>query len=120
MDNEAVKKKLELELEAITDVTVLERLNLLLVKPRCEYREWDYGEEGLEYPCWIVADHGPSNTCIAYCEHGFGPSFPWGLLFIAGDHLSMGMDCGWYSNLEDAFRESMAWDGDNPVGYEVR
>jgi len=29
------------------------------------------------------------------------------------------MDCGWYAKLEDAFRESMAWDEESPPGYEV-
>jgi hypothetical protein len=32
----------------------------------------------------------------------------------------MGMDSGWYAYLEDAVRESMAWEGENPPGYEVR
>ena len=35
---------------------------------------------------------------------------PWGLIFLSGEHLSIGMDCAWYSTLEDAFRESMAWE----------
>ena len=53
-------------------------------------RGWDFGEPGQKFPCWIVLDHLPTNTCIAYCENGFGPSYPWGLLFIKGQHLSMG------------------------------
>jgi len=84
----------------------------LLVPPRCELRAWDYGAPGTEYPCWIVAEHAPSGTAFAYCEEGFGPSHPWGLL-CSGEHLSMGMDCGWHHSLEDAVRESFAWPESN-------
>jgi len=118
-NNQLVQARLESELNVILDKAVLVVLKPMLVNPRCEMRDWDYGEEGQSYPCWIVAEHHPSNTCIAYCEHGFGPSYPWGLLFIAGEHLSMGMDSGWYASLEDALRESMAWDFKNPSDFEV-
>ena len=91
----------------------------LLVEPRMEERDWDYGPAGQRYPCWLVLEHPLSNTGIAYCDQGFGPGAPWGLLFLKGDHLSMGMDAGWYSSLEDAFRESMASDLPTPPGYEV-
>jgi hypothetical protein len=80
---------------------------------------WDHGEPGDTYSCWSVLEHHASNTAIAYCEQGFGPTYPWGLLFIR-DHLSMGMDSQWFTSLEDAVRESMAWDGVNPPGYEVK
>jgi len=83
-------------------------------------REWDYGEAHQEFPCWIVLEHQPSNTCIAYCEEGFGPVSPWGLLFISRAHLNIGMDSGWFTRFEDAFRESMAWSGQNPADYEVQ
>jgi hypothetical protein len=39
---------------------------------------------------------------------------------MTGPFLGMGMDSQWFSYFEDAFRGSMAWDGDNPPGYEVR
>lgn len=41
------------------------------------------------------------------------------LFFLSGNCMSIGMDCGWFASLEDAMRESMAWDGPNPEGYEV-
>ena len=91
-----------------------------MVTPRVEDRGWDYGAEDQRYPCWIVMEHHQSNTAIAYCEYGFGPKCPWGLLFISGPHMGIGMDAAWYLRLEDAFRESMAWEGENPHGYEVR
>jgi hypothetical protein len=91
----------------------------LLVVPRMEMREWDYGVEGQTYPCWFVLEHQPSKSGIAYCAEGFGPTYPWGLLFLQGEWLSMGMDAGWYGSLEGAFRESMACDLPTPPGYEV-
>jgi len=91
----------------------------LLVRPRCEQRPWDYGAPGQTYPCWVVVEHEPSNTAVVFCESGFGPSYPWGLLFLRGPHLSMGMDCQWYVSLEEAFRDSKAWEGENPPGYQV-
>ncbi len=119
-DKHMIEEKVHAELSQIVDADLLAAMQPLLVVPRCELRGWDYGALGQEFPCWIILDHPPTNTCIAYCQHGFGPLSPWGLLFIAGQYLSMGMDSGWYSRLEDAFRESMAWDGDNPPGYEVQ
>ena len=99
----------EAELARITSPQVSALLRSLLVTPRGERRAWDYGEPGTEYPCWIVAEHSPSNTAFAYCEQGFGPSFPWGLLWISGEHLSIGMDGAWYESLEEVVRESRAW-----------
>ena len=90
-----------------------------LVPPRLEERAWDYGQEGQTFPCWICLEDRQSNTAIAFCEQGFGPTYPWGLLFIDGEHTSMGMDSGWFVNLEEAVRESMFWDGENSAGYEV-
>ena len=92
----------------------------LLVAPHVEQREWDYGADDQTYPCWIVLEHHPSNTAIAYCAEGFGPSSPWGFLSLRGEHLSMGMDSEWYSFLEDAFRRSAACELPTPPGYEVR
>lgn len=103
----------------ISQAELLEALRPLLVQPRCEQRPWDYGAAGQTYPCWIVAEHQPSNIGIAYCESGFGPSSPWGLLFLRGPHLSMGVDSQWFVSLEQAFRDSMAWEGENPPGYQA-
>ena len=61
-----------------------------------------------------------ANTGIAYCPEGFGPRDPWGLVFLSGEHMSMGMDSGWFTSLEDAFRESSAWEGENTPDREVK
>jgi len=115
-----VQERLDAELAGVADADLVHAIRRLLVTPRCEFREWDYGAPGQTFPCWIVLEHPASNTCIAFCDQGFGPLSPWGLLFLKGTNLSMGMDSCWYSHLEDAFRESMAWDGDNPAGFEIR
>jgi hypothetical protein len=107
------------ELDRIADPTLLNRIRELLVAPYPVRRDWDYGHAGERFTCWTVLEHRPSNTAIAYCEHGFGPANPWGLVFLSGEQMSIGMDSGWFSTLESAMRESMAWDGDNPEHYEV-
>jgi hypothetical protein len=108
MDVDAVRRLVRNELDRM-EASVHESIAPLLVVPRCEGRPWDYGVAGQTYPCWIVLEHPRSNTAIAYCAEGFGPRSPWGLLFLAGDHLSMGMDSGWFTTLADAFLDSMAW-----------
>ena len=105
----AVSALVEAQLARVADPQAVALIRSLLVPPRCELRPWDYGPSDTHYPCWIVAEHAPSKTGIAYCEEGFGPRCPWGLLWISGERLSMGMDCGWYGSLEDAVRESCAW-----------
>jgi hypothetical protein len=107
------------DLDHITDPALLNRIRELLVKPYPVERDWDYGHIGERFTCWTVLEHQPSNTAIVYCEKGFGPSDSWGLVFLSGKHLEIGMDCSWFSTLESAVRESMAWDGGNPRNYEV-
>ena len=114
-----VEKALETELARIAQPELAACIRKHLVPLRCESREWDYGSPGLSFPCWIFAEHQASNTAFAYCEQGFGPGDPWGLLSIQGEHMSIGMDSGWFASLEGAFRDSMAWDGVDPPGYQV-
>ena len=115
---EDIERLVQAELGRIADGEIVKAIVPLLVGPRLEDRPWDYGPDET-YPCWIVLEHPPSNTCIAYCEEGFGPRCPWGLLFLSGRHLSMGMDSGWFRTLEDAFRDSRACDLPSPPGHEV-
>ena len=110
LDGETVERLVEQELRHIEDEKVLSALKRLLINPYCVDREWDYGPVGLAHPCWTVLEDKKSNTGIAYCEHGFGPEDPWGLIFLSGKHMNIGMDSNWYRTLEDAFRESMAWE----------
>ncbi|HEY9104582.1 hypothetical protein [Chitinimonas sp.] len=99
----------EAELEGIRDARVVAHIRSQLVEPVAVERAWNYGEEGETYPCWSILEHPNSSTAIAYCEFGFGPRTPWGLVGLAGfTDMSMGMDCGWYLTLTDAFFESAA------------
>jgi hypothetical protein len=104
-----ISKTIRAELSKIKNPKVLEVIRKLLVSPRCEARPWDYGEPDAKYPCWIFAEHQASNTAFAYCEQGFGPRCPWGLLWISGEYLNMGMDSSWFSSLEDLVKDSRAW-----------
>jgi len=110
----------ERELAGITDRRVVQKIRALLVAPYPVERLWDYGAPDQRFACWTVLEHGESNTGIAYCSEGFGPSDPWGLVFLSGPHMNIGMDCAWFVSLEQAFRESMAWQEMNPEGYEVQ
>ena len=74
-------------------------------------RDWDYGEEDEQYPCWSVLEHPPSATGIAWCDAGFGPERPWGLVNLPHDGIppgSMGMDSGWFTGFLHAYFESQA------------
>jgi|SRR3954464_7472278 hypothetical protein len=110
-----VSARLTEELTRISDSALLARIRELLVPPYSVQRDWDYGRPGDKFICWTVLEHPPSNTGIAYCEQGFGPTNPWGLVFLSGNHMGIGMDSAWFASLESAMRESMAWDGPNTL-----
>jgi hypothetical protein len=107
------------ELARIADPILLAAIRSLLVNPYPVERDWNYGSPGQKYTCWTVLEHRVSNTGIAYCESGFGPSSPWGLVCLSGEFMSIGMDSAWYTSLEDAMRESRAWDQPIPPGSKV-
>lgn len=108
-----LRQLVESELASLSDQRVFDHIQRLLIDPRIELRDWDYGEPGQQFPCWIFLDDSvESGTCVAYCEFGFGPSFPWGLLKsrdVDGDtpgYYGMGMDSGWFSRMLDAVFDS--------------
>jgi len=80
------------QLRHVADATVREQITALLVPPYPVSRFWDYGAPDQTFVCWTVLEHLASNTSIAYCAEGFGPSSPWGLLFLSGPNRSIGMD----------------------------
>ena len=71
------------EIERIADRRVVEKMRSLLVAPYPVERLWDYGVPGQRFTCWTVLEHGESNTGIAFCSEGFGPSYPWGCLAVS-------------------------------------
>lgn len=113
-----VEALFESELARIDQPDRVAVIRELRVPARCEDRPWNYGRPGT-HPCWVVLEDPESHMAVVYCEHGFGPSFPWGVLWTAGPDLSMGRDDGWFVTLEDAARHIPAWHGENPPDYEV-
>jgi hypothetical protein len=108
VDAATVEQLVDAELVRISDPMVAALIEQWRVSPRCELRPWSYSET--EYPCWLVLENKDSNVGVAYCERGFGPKCPWGLLWLTGDHLYMGDDSQWFSTIEDAVRDMI------PVG----
>ena len=101
--------RVEEELASVNDRRVIAHIRSLLVAPAPQMRAWDYGTPGDAFPCWLVLAHQLQNSGIAYCESGFGPRTPWGLLFLEGTRsMSMGTDCGWFDRFLDAYFESPA------------
>ena len=105
-----VSQLIDTELEFVSDVRVIDHVRSLLVAPQIVQRFWNYGEPDTKYPCWSVLQHESSNTEIAYSEFGFGPTYPWGLVFMSGseDEMAMGMDSAWFPCFMEAYFESKA------------
>jgi hypothetical protein len=108
MDADTLKATVARELESVSDTRVLEHIQSVLVEPIPILRHWSYGEGEQRYPCWSVLDHAPSSTGIAYCESGFGPKCPWGLVWLPGNERSklMGDDSAWFPRFLDAYFDS--------------
>ena len=115
-DLERVKALVARELALVADPARREALRAILVEPRLEEQEWDYGAPGERYPYWVVAEAPARGTVLGYCEQGFGPEFPWGFLFTDDpDFTSLGMDSQWNWYLEEAFVRSGLWSGQTSV-----
>ena len=98
------------QLATISDGACRAALRSILVEPRVEVREWDYGAEYEEYPYWVVAEAPEHGVLLAYCEQGFGPEQPWGFLFMdEPEYATLGMDSQWNGSLEQAFVRSGFW-----------
>jgi len=108
MDATKLKALVECELLNVHDDRIVRSVQEFLVEPRAELRSWDYGAPNQKYVCWIAFDDR-EGTGIAYCEQGFGPRLPWGLISPeASNHESMGMDSGWFPTFMEAYFESSA------------
>ena len=105
-----IVSRVEKELSTLSDARVLDHIRSLLVDPEPVSRPWDYGEPGERIECWSVLDHPASKSGVAYCEQGFGPENPWGLVAIdrADESMSLGMDSGWFPSFLEAYFESFA------------
>jgi len=94
------------ELATVSDSRVIAHVRNMLIEPHVLLRTWNYGPN-TQYPCWFVLKDEQSGAEIAYCEYGFGPRCPWGLV-SSGIDDSMGMDSGWFQTFLDAFFDSFA------------
>lgn len=104
------------ELGLVVDPARREALRAILVEPRVEERDWDYGAPGERYSVWVVAEATDKGIILVYCENGFGPTFPWGFLFTNElGFASLGMDSQWCWYLEEAFVRSGLWPGETRV-----
>jgi hypothetical protein len=104
-----IQALIEAELLKIQDQRVLSHVRSHLVVPAAVMRDWDYGKKGESYLCWTVLTTPDSNVGIAYCEFGFGPENPWGLVALSGN-MSIGMDCCWFKSFIEAYFDSAASD----------
>ena len=119
MNADKISKLVESEIARIKQLDLAQAVRDHIVTPRMEMRDWDYGEDGEQYACWIVCEDTGSNQAVAFCEQGFAPPYSWGTIHIDGEFSSMGPDAAWYISLEQAVRGSSFWEGQNPSGYEV-
>jgi hypothetical protein len=106
-----LRRLVDEQLAIIRDPARREALRSRLVEPWREEREWDYGEQGERYPCWVVAAAPERGVILVYCEQGFGPEMPWGFLYTDADEASLGMDAQWNWYLEEAFVRAGLWPG---------
>ena len=110
---------LALQLSFVEDPLRRKALESILVIPREERREWDYGILEERYPYWVVAEEPLRHIILVYCDQGFGPRSPWGFLFTDDpDFNTLGMDSQWCWYLEEAFVRSGLWKGPVKPGYE--
>src|SRR5438105_2570661 len=103
IDAATVRRLFDAEIARISDPVITALVERWGVSPRCEMRPWSYGN--VDYPCWLVLEDKASNVGVGYCEYGFGPKCPWGLLWLTGTHLYMGDDSQWFPTLEQAVRD---------------
>lgn len=97
------------DIRTLSDARVATHLaSLLVASPRPLHLGWVYGAVGEAFDGFLVLDHSRSGTGIVYCQQGFGPENPWGLVFTDRGPLSTGTSDGWYPRLLDAYFESKA------------
>jgi len=97
------------ELSIITNPARRGALEQLLIAPVIRERDWDYKPPDQRYTYWCVAEAHDREIELAYCEHGFGPTFPWGWLYKRDP--TFGNDGQWNWYLEEAFVRSGLWLG---------
>ena len=108
---DSLKAGIDAELLRVNDPRIVALVRSLLVEPIATRLDWDYGASDQQYLGWVVLDDSAgSGTAIAYCEEGFGPKCPWGLVGAepVEGRRSMGMDSAWFPTFMEAFFDSFA------------
>jgi hypothetical protein len=107
---DAISERIKAELLAFSDPLIKPAIEALLIPPRPVLRGWDYGPPDQKFICWQVMEDPDVGTGIAFCEEGFGPRCPWGLVWLdeTGARSNMGMDSGWFTTFLDAFADSFS------------
>ncbi len=108
---EHLKVLITAELALIHDARVVDHIRRHLIEPECVLREWTQGDDdGAAYETWTVFAHPPSNSAIAWCEHGYGPVMPWVLVELTGSSadMALGQDFNWRFTLAEAWFSSAA------------
>lgn len=104
IEKSQLKKLIRSELSSVADPAQRDRLTALMWDdPRPMICAWDYGLPDETYSCWCVAGSpGSDRVGVVYCESGFGPKNPWGLIFLHDAVPRMGMDSAWFPTLPEA------------------
>ena len=106
IERSALLALIEAELAAVADPAAREAMRgVMLADPIAMRCAWDYGAADETFPCWRVAAREDCGVGVVYCELGFGPKCPWGLVWLNEAVPRMGMDSGWFCALREALAD---------------
>jgi hypothetical protein len=110
-----IQRLVKVELSKVSGTTRRSVLAAILIPPQPLYLNWEYGEPGERFKCWLVGLSPDGNYRLVYCDNGFGPEHPWG--YVGATANSMGMDCQWHVGLQHAAIGARLLDA--PPNYKV-
>jgi hypothetical protein len=117
IDRAQLIRLIEGELAHIKDARWRARIRDALVEPVFMHCAWDYGSPGETYPCWkVLEEPHPGSAGIVYCEQGFGPKCPWGLVWLREAVPTMGQDSSWFPSLSEAAADLLDMPPSSPPG----
>jgi len=109
-----IRKLVNAELAKVIDPSRRAAIQAILVLPQILHLEWNYGNQGERFECWLVG-LSIRGERLVYCDAGFGPTYPWGVL--DADDQSLGRDDQWHLGLEhDAIGARIL---EPPLNYRV-
>jgi hypothetical protein len=110
-----IQRLVDAELSIVVELSRREALRATVIHPKAVRLKWNYGKPGQQFQCWVAARSENSQQYIVYCDQGFGPAYPWGIVGASED--SMGMDGQWHIGLEHAAIGARILEA--PTEYEV-